>query len=1263
MNISDLPINEQFKQILKKQGITTLYPPQAEAIKKGLLEGNNLVVAIPTASGKTLLAMLASLQILENEGQKVLYLSPLRALAYEKYLEFRKLFKPLGYRVVVMTGDYDQEDTKANIADIIIATNEKVDSALRHQSKWVRKLGLVVSDEVHLINDISRGPTLEVVLAQLRRITDAQILALSATIKNADQIARWLEAELVSSDWRPVKLKEGVLFGQTIRYKDDKKVILPALRKKPFENLIAYILKNKQQALIFCTTRNMAESTAKSLSKMVAKKLSLEDRRELNKIAEKILKSEEITQQSQKLAELVKMGVAYHHAGLNTQQRREIEEGIKKGSIKILTATPTLCLSKDTKIWHNMGEKSVDDSYRNNKIFALKGNKLVLTDIYDVQKNFNNEKLIRISTVSGFSIKVTPNHKMLIKRGKLKKIIPAKEILPTDKIATVGKLPIKHETKCYVNDFVLDNRTDVQNVEIDKDIAYLIGVMLGDGYSGAETIDNQVIYKGTASLVNNDIQLLNYISNICEKLNLSPKLSVNSYGTRELLISKHKWFREFLVRAGVEKGVNKHINEKLMAMSNETVSHLLRGLFDTDGYINKKRNIGISSISCKLIKDIQRLLLRFGIISRIREKPPRNIKIASKEYRCTNKVHELTIANKKSILRFYENIGFNIEKKQSALIELISIINSNIYYKKCPKCKYKLYSDVFTGRSQYQKAWGKHKLEIVRLLGQKGELPSRDIVRMLGFEPKKKVSRLNHHYEFIKKRKIGSVSPSEWFWSLNDIGQWIYNNIIRENKDYTDVMKLSVCPLCGTKLMTVLKKGWRDGDLDGDIYWDLIREIKEVDVETEVYDVVLSNNGGHDHLFVANGFIVHNSAGINLPARYVIIKSIYRYDVLTGNRPIPVLEFKQQSGRAGRPQYDDQGDAIVIAKSDYEAEELFNMYILADTEDIESRIATETALRKIVLGQIATGNAQSIEELLDFFSETFYGYQSDPIKLLTTINEVIDFLREEGFITKDPDYLIPTNFGKRVNELYIDPLSAVTIRTGLIEASTKAKQLITDLSILHLVSSTVDVRYSTIRKNEYPLFYNYINDHLDEFLLPLPADPFELGMFMNQLKTALILADWIEETPEDLIIERYNVGSGDIHMFVSNAEWLLYATSELGKLLGYDEVAAKAKELQKRVIHGIRRELLELVELPGIGRVRARNLYNHGITSPEIFVNTPSKVLCEIPGIGPEIVKNVFFYLLGKEEAHAKLADLPATSKTEKTRNETTTQKTLSDFF
>jgi len=105
-----------------------------------------------------------------------------------------------------------------------VTTNEKADSLLRHRLGWITDTSLVVADEVHLLNDGNRGPTLEVVLARFMHLNpELQILALSATINNVKEIAGWLNAEYVVTDWRPVSLSEGILLDQEILYKDNTK--------------------------------------------------------------------------------------------------------------------------------------------------------------------------------------------------------------------------------------------------------------------------------------------------------------------------------------------------------------------------------------------------------------------------------------------------------------------------------------------------------------------------------------------------------------------------------------------------------------------------------------------------------------------------------------------------------------------------------------------------------------------------------------------------------------------------------------------------------------------------------------------------------------------------------------------------------------------------------------------------------------------------------------------------------------------------------
>src|SRR5207253_5292692 len=145
---------------------------------------------------------------------------PLQDLATEKYDQL-KSFEPLGIKVGISMGDYDSVDPSLEKFDVMVATSERADSLLRHRTNWLQRLSVVVADEVHLINDAERGPTLEITLAKLRQVNPkAQVLALSATIKNSDQLAKWLEAEHVKSEWRPVHLKEGVYHDGLIHFVD-----------------------------------------------------------------------------------------------------------------------------------------------------------------------------------------------------------------------------------------------------------------------------------------------------------------------------------------------------------------------------------------------------------------------------------------------------------------------------------------------------------------------------------------------------------------------------------------------------------------------------------------------------------------------------------------------------------------------------------------------------------------------------------------------------------------------------------------------------------------------------------------------------------------------------------------------------------------------------------------------------------------------------------------------------------------------------------
>ena len=212
---NDIP--KELYEILEKE-ITKLRPAQEKAVKKGLLEGKNLLVCTPTASGKTLIAELAALKsIIEIKG-KAVYIVPLKALASEKYRDFKRRYSNIA-KIALSIGDIDSSDQYLAEYDLLIVTAEKMDSLLRHNATWVSDIKTVIVDEIHLLNDTERGPTLEILLTILKQLLkNAQLIGLSATIGNAEELAEWLSADLIVDEWRPVKLHKGIYYDGKIEF-------------------------------------------------------------------------------------------------------------------------------------------------------------------------------------------------------------------------------------------------------------------------------------------------------------------------------------------------------------------------------------------------------------------------------------------------------------------------------------------------------------------------------------------------------------------------------------------------------------------------------------------------------------------------------------------------------------------------------------------------------------------------------------------------------------------------------------------------------------------------------------------------------------------------------------------------------------------------------------------------------------------------------------------------------------------------------------
>lgn len=326
--------------MLFADGIRSLYPPQAAALGP-VLGGESVLLACPTASGKSLVAYLALLRA-ARAGRTGLYLVPLRALAHEKAEELAR-FESLGLKVGISIGDFDLTSEKLEKLDVLVATSEKADGLLRRGSPWLDRLGVVVADEVHLIRDPDRGPTLEVSLTRLRRsYPGLQVVALSATVGNSEEVAEWLEARHIASQFRPVPLKLGVYHGGRILFTDlSTRELAPPGEAIP--RLVRTVVQEGGQALVFVNTRKSSEQVAESLIPTVRGLLTAEEKASARAAVEELGgASDEETEGLRRLASMIPYGVAFHNASLTNAERQVVEHAFRDRVLKALVATPTL---------------------------------------------------------------------------------------------------------------------------------------------------------------------------------------------------------------------------------------------------------------------------------------------------------------------------------------------------------------------------------------------------------------------------------------------------------------------------------------------------------------------------------------------------------------------------------------------------------------------------------------------------------------------------------------------------------------------------------------------------------------------------------------------------------------------------------------------------------------------------------------------------------------------------------------------------------
>ncbi|MBI4009962.1 MAG: ATP-dependent DNA helicase, partial [Candidatus Aenigmarchaeota archaeon] len=361
--------------------------------------------------------------------------------------------------------------------------------------------------------------------------------------------------------------------------------------------------------------------------------------------------------------------------------------------------------------------------------------------------------------------------------------------------------------------------------------------------------------------------------------------------------------------------------------------------------------------------------------------------------------------------------------------------------------------------------------------------------------------------------------------------------------------------------------------------------------------------------------------GVNLPAFRVVIRDAKRYYPGIGSIYIPVMEYKQFVGRAGRPTYDSFGESILLAKTEGDAKDLINQYIYGEPEKVRSKLASEPALRMHILSLIASGFCNSGGTLTEFFSKTFYAHQYEDMALMKEhIEEIVNALAGWKFIISKDGKLSATRIGKRISELYLDPLTG----KGFVDALSHVdKRKVTDISFFQLLSNCMEMKpLLSVGMKDMEELEQFLLRNRSSILEEIPEEfDVEFDDFIKSVKMAMILGGWINEMSEEQILSRFNVAPGELVSRLRNVDWLLYALHEVALLDGYRDMLTPLRKLRVRTKYGIREELIPLVKLEGIGRARARKLFRAGLSTLDKLRKTPLEAVSKI--VGSNIAANV----------------------------------------
>ncbi|MCE4628103.1 MAG: helix-hairpin-helix domain-containing protein, partial [Desulfurococcales archaeon] len=365
------------------------------------------------------------------------------------------------------------------------------------------------------------------------------------------------------------------------------------------------------------------------------------------------------------------------------------------------------------------------------------------------------------------------------------------------------------------------------------------------------------------------------------------------------------------------------------------------------------------------------------------------------------------------------------------------------------------------------------------------------------------------------------------------------------------------------------------------------------------------------------------AAGVNLPARLVVIEEYYRFEDGM-RRPIPVFEYKQLSGRAGRPGYDDEGLSVIVAARSDSPEEVASYYILGPVEEVRSRLGSPRGLRHALLSLLTRGPA-SIESIESFLGATLQSRQDPHGSLDRKARRALSTLAEWGLVEERGSMYSLTVLGMEIARLYLDPESV-----PILERLSSRARSSSDEVLLYIVASMPDTpRLRAARREQERLVDLVIERYPDILDLVDAFGPEEASI----VKTMHLLHLWIMEETEDKILQETGAGPGDVRSITETASWVSSSLSRIAPLVGAAGLSDSFRLISQRLKYGVKPELLPLVSIPEVGRVRARRLYDAGFRTLHDLARASPEELLRIQGLGPSTVRSILETLGRSEEA------------------------------